>query len=143
MRSNAHQRRQQNKIGRLVILLLFAGSVLNYMDRSLLSVVMPQVRRELSLTNTDFGLVVNAFLIVYTIFYILGGRIADLVGCRTTFAVTLTFWSIAGMAHSFVQGLRSLVLCRAILGMGEGLFYPAAIRGAAEWFPPENRAKVV
>ena len=143
MSSNAHQRSQRNQFGRLLVLLLFAGSVLNYMDRSLLSVVMPQVRRDLSLTNTDFGLAVNAFLITYTIFYILGGRIADRVGCRTTFAVTLTFWSIAGMAHSFVQGLRSLALCRAILGMGEGGFYPAAIRGAAEWFPPENRAKVV
>jgi len=143
MRSNAHQRSEQKELGRLVVLLLFAGSVLNYMDRSLLSVVMPQIRRDLSLTNTDFGLAVDAFLIVYTIFYILGGRIADRVGCRTSFAVTLTLWSTAGMAHSFVQGLRSLALCRAILGMGEGGFYPAAMRGAAEWFPPESRAKVV
>ena len=143
MPSNSHQRSQQKQLGRLIVLLLFAGSVLNYMDRSLLSVIMPQVRRDLSLTNTDFGLAVNAFLIMYTIFYILGGRIADRVGCWSTFAVTLTFWSIAGMAHSFVQGLRSLSLCRALLGMGEGGFYPAAMRGAAEWSPPENRAKVV
>jgi ACS family hexuronate transporter-like MFS transporter len=47
------------------------------------------------------------------------------------------------MAHALVQGLRSLALCRAILGIGEGGFYPAAIRGITEWFPPENRAKGV
>ena len=85
MPSNSHQRSQQKQLGRLIVLLLFAGSVLNYMDRSLLSVIMPQVRRDLSLTNTDFGLAVNAFLIMYTIFYILGGRIADRVGCWSTF----------------------------------------------------------
>jgi len=143
MSSNPDQSIPQKQFGWLIVPLLFAGSVLNYMDRSLLSVIMPQVRRDLSLTNTDFGLALDAFLIMYTVFYVLGGRIADRLGCRATFAVTLTFWSLAGMAHTFVQGLRSLALCRAILGMGEGGFYPAAMRGAAEWFPPENRAKVV
>ena len=47
------------------------------------------------------------------------------------------------MAHALVLGLRSLALCRALLGIGEGGFYPAAMRGAAQWFPPESRAKAV
>ena len=126
-----------------IVFLLFAGSVLNYMDRSLVGVIMPQMRRDLTLTNADFGLAINAFLVLYAVFYVLGGRVADRLGYRGAFALTVAFWSLASMAHAYVQGLRSLALCRVFLGMGEGGFYPAAIRGAAEWFPPESRAKAV
>jgi ACS family hexuronate transporter-like MFS transporter len=134
---------QQNRLAWMVVLLLFTGSVLNYVDRAVLGVVMPQVRKDLSLTNADYGLAVNAFLVLYMIFYILGGRVADRVGCRRTFSLTIVFWSIASMLHALAQGLRSLCFFRALLGMGEGGYYPTAMRGAAEWFAPENRAKAV
>jgi ACS family hexuronate transporter-like MFS transporter len=134
---------RQSRFAWLIVFLLFAGSVLNYMDRALVGVIMPQMRRDLALTNADFGLAVNAFLLMYAVFYVLGGRMADRLGYRGAFALTVAFWSIASMAHALVQGLRSLALCRAILGIGEGGFYPAAMRGAAQWFPPENRAKPV
>ena len=105
--------------------------------------MVPQVRHELSLSSTDYGLVVNAFLVTYTIFYILGGRLSDRLGCRRSFTITVVFWSMASMAHGLVQGFRSLFVCRALLGMWEGGFYPAAMRGAAEWFPSAHRAKAV
>jgi ACS family hexuronate transporter-like MFS transporter len=57
--------------------------------------------------------------------------------------VTVFLWSLATMAHTKVRGLGSLILCRALLGVGEGSYYPAAMRGAAEWFPPASRAKAV
>lgn len=134
---------QQNRLAWMVVLLLFAGSVLNYVDRAVLGVVMPQVRRNLSLTNADYGLAVNAFLVLYMIFYILGGKLADRLGCRRTFLLTIVFWSVASMLHALAQGLRSLCFFRALLGAGEGGYYPTAMRGAAEWFAPENRAKAV
>ena len=134
---------RQSRFAWLIVVLLFAGSVLNYMDRALVGVIMPQMRRGLALTNADFGLAINAFLLMYAVFYVLGGRMADRLGYRGAFALTVAFWSMASMAHALVRGLRSLALCRAILGMGEGGFYPAAMRGAAQWFPPENRAKPV
>jgi ACS family hexuronate transporter-like MFS transporter len=133
----------QNSLPRLVVLLLFAGSMVNYLDRSFLGVVIPQVRRDLSLSNADYGLAIHVFLVVYSFFYILGGRIADRLGYRRTFTLTLVFWSLATMAHTFVQGLRSLLICQALLGMGEGSYYPTAMRGAAGLFPPASRAKAV
>ncbi len=126
-----------------VAALLFAASVVNYIDRAVLAVVMPQVRQDLGLTATDYSLAVNAFLGMYMVAYILGGRVADRLGCRLTFLATIVFWSLASMAHAAVRGLGTLALFRALLGMGEAGFYPAAIRGAAEWFPPESRAKAV
>jgi ACS family hexuronate transporter-like MFS transporter len=133
----------QNSFPRLVVLLLFAGSVVNYINRSMLSVVIPQVRRDLFLSNANYGLALHAFLVMYAVFYILGGRIADRLGYRRTFTLTVVFWALASMAHAFVQGLRSLFLCQAMLGMGEGSYYPTAIRGVARLFPPASRAKGV
>src|SRR5512146_831945 len=95
----------RSSLARLMIVLLFAGSVLNYLDRSLLGVVIPQVRRDLSLSNANYGLAVHAFLVMYAISYILGGRIADRLGYQRTFTLALVFWSIASMAGAFVQGL--------------------------------------
>jgi ACS family hexuronate transporter-like MFS transporter len=134
---------RQSRFAWLIVFLLFMGSVLNYMDRSLVSVILPQVRRDLALTNANFGLALNFFLVMYAAFYILGGWLADRLGYRSAFALTVAFWSVACMGHALVQGLRSLALWRALLGVGEGGFYPAAMRGAAQWFPPESRAKAV
>jgi ACS family hexuronate transporter-like MFS transporter len=127
----------------VVLAHLFAGSVINYMDRAVMGVVMPQLRQDLELTHAEYGFAVNAFLVTYMVFYVLGGRVADRLGCRRTFLITLVCWSTASALHAWAQGLVSLCLFRALLGAGEGMFYPAAMRGAAEWFGPENRAKAV
>ena len=124
-----------------VMALLFAGSVVNYIDRAALAVVMPQIRRDLALSNTAYGVAVNAFLVAYMVFYILGGHLADRFGCRRMFVGTVIFWSFAKMAHAWARGLGSLCVFRAVLGAGEGGFYPTAIRGITEWFAPEDRAK--
>ena len=126
-----------------VVLLLFLGSMLNYLDRSVLGVVMPAVRRDLALSNRDYGLVIHAFLVLYATFYILGGRIADRLGYRRTFTLAVVSWSIATMLHALAQGLRSLFFCEALSGMCEGIYYPAAMRGASGLFPPASRAKAV
>ena len=132
-----------NRLGWMVVLVLFAGSVNNYLDRAVLSVVIPQLRKDLSLTNADYGLAINAFLILYMVFYVLGGRLSDWLGCRRMFLMALIFWSTASTLHALVRGLASLCFFRALLGAGEGAFYPTAIRGVSEWFRPDNRAKAV
>ncbi|MEW5976241.1 MAG: MFS transporter [Acidobacteriota bacterium] len=127
----------------LIAIFFFLGSVLSFVDRAVLGVVMQQVRAELSLTNTEYGLATTSFLITYMIFYVLGGQLADRFGSRRMFSLNILFWSIASMAHAVAQGLASLCVFRGLLGVGEGGFFPTAMRGIAEWFPPENRAKAV
>lgn len=126
-----------------VMALLFLGSVVNYLDRAVIGVLMPSIRHDLGLTNTGYAMAVNAFLVTYTLSYIAGGRVADLLGCRRTFSLTLLVWSAAATLHAAARGIWSLAACRALLGIGEGGYYPAAIRGAAEWFPPAQRAKAI
>lgn len=126
-----------------VIGILFAGSVINYIDRAVLGVVMPEMRKDLQLSNTEYGLAVNAFLIMYMIAYIGGGRLADRLGIRRTFLWTTITWSIASMLHAFARGFPSLCFFRALLGLGEGGFYPTGMRAATELFEPKDRAKAV
>ena len=134
---------KHNRVAWTVVVLLFCGSVINYMDRALLGIVMPQIRESLSISNKEYGLVVSCFLVMYMIFYVAGGRIADRIGYRRAFLANVVFWSVAAMLHSLARGLASLCVFRALLGIGEGGFYPTAMRGVASWFGPENRAKAV
>lgn len=127
----------------LVVAVLFAGSVLNYVDRSVLGVVKPRLQQDLALSNTEYGWAVNSFLVTYSVLYILGGRLADRFGYRRMFPINVAFWSISCMLHSLARGLVSLCLFRGMLGVGEGGFYPLAIRGASELFDPGRRAKAV
>jgi len=139
-------RERENELRRpawAIAALLFFGSVINYMDRTVLGVVMPQIRSDLGLSNADYGLAVNAFLVCYAVFYVLGGRVADWLGYRRMFVVTVLFWSVANMLHATVRGILSLSLFRALLGVGEGGYYPTAIRAIAHWFAPRDRAKAV
>jgi ACS family hexuronate transporter-like MFS transporter len=126
-----------------IVAVLFGGSVINYLDRAVLGVVMPQVRRDLGLTNQQYGWAVDAFLLAYMLSYVVGGSLADRLGCCRMVTITTALWSAAGMAHGLVRGLGSLSCARALLGFGEAGFYPAAMRGATGWFPPKDRAKAV
>ena len=134
---------QHRKFAWIIAIFFFAGSVLSFVDRAVLGVVMPQVRKDLSLTNTEYSLATTSFLILYMIFYFLGGQLTDRLGSRRTFSLNIIFWSLASMAHGVARGITSLCMFRALLGVGEGGFLPTAMRGIAEWFPPENRAKAV
>jgi len=134
---------QPDRFAWLVVGLLFAGSLVNYVDRAALAVVKPQICEDLSISNWGYGLALNAFLVAYMVLYIVGGRMTDRLGYYRTFMLTIVFWSTANMMHAAAMGLLSLCLFRALLGVGEGGFYPAALRGSAEWFPPETRSKAV
>jgi MFS transporter, ACS family, hexuronate transporter len=127
----------------LVVSLLFAASLVNYMDRAALAVVKTQMCDELSISNTGYGLALDAFLLTYMVLYVVGGSMADRLGYHRMFVLTIVFWSLANMFHALAAGLLSLCLFRALLGIGEGGFYPTALRASAEWFPAENRSKAV
>lgn len=123
--------------------LLVAASVLNYLDRTALGVASSHIKDELHLNASQYALVINAFLAAYTLSYAFGGIIVDRLGTRRSVLITLTWWSAANMAHAFVRGMGDLMLFRFLLGLGEAMFYPAAMRAIAEWFQPKDRSKPV
>ena len=116
-------------------LLLFASTVVNYIDRQTLSVLAPHIMAEFHWTNTDFAFVIVGFRVAYAIGQTLSGRLLDRFGTRAGLMASVTFYSIVAMATSLATGFRSLVTFRFLLGLGESANWPGATKAVAEWFP--------
>ena len=120
--------------------LMFASTVLNYMDRQAISLVEPFIHAEFHLSNADFGWVMAAFQLSYAVFQVPAGFLADRWDVRRTYAGAVAFWSLAGIGSAFAPGLGSLVFFRALLGVGESFNWPCALRVTAQILPPSDRS---
>lgn len=123
--------------------LLFASTVINYVDRQTLSALSPILTVHFHWSNSDFASLLIAFRIAYTIMQGVGGRLFDLVGSRLGFALVISFYSLVAASTSFAQGLGSFRVFRFLLGLGEGPNMPGATKTVAEWFPNKERALAV
>jgi len=123
--------------------LLFAASVINYIDRQTLSALAPILKVEFHWTNSDFASLLIAFRIAYTVMQGAGGWLFDRLGSRLAFPLIVSFYSLVAMATTFAQGLVSFRIFRFLLGMGEGPNFPGAAKTVAEWFPARERAWAV
>jgi MFS transporter, ACS family, hexuronate transporter len=124
----------------VIIGMIFFATLINYIDRLTISVLGPEIKRDLGLNNTEFGAITTVFLLAYTISQSLSGKLYDRIGIKRGFMVSIVIWSAAAMAHAFAVGFRSLGLFRFILGLGEAGNWPGAAKTVAEWFPARQRA---
>lgn len=123
--------------------LLFASTVINYIDRQTVNVLGPYLKTEYHWNNEDFALVVVAFRIAYALGPTFAGRFLDRVGTRRGLSITVLWYSAAAMLTSFATGLRSLCAFRFLLGLGESANWPGATKAVAEWFSDRERALAV
>ena len=124
----------------LILFLLFLSTVINYVDRQALSVLLPTLRSELGISSSEYGTITTLFLTAYTIGQLFAGIVIDRIGTRRGFALSILFWSLAAMAHAFARGLASFGLLRFALGIGEAGNWPAGGKAVAQWFPQQRRA---
>lgn len=123
--------------------LLFASTVINYIDRQALAVLAPHLKIEYHWNNEDFAIVIIAFRIAYAFGQTIAGRFLDRVGTRRGLTFTVLFYSAAAAVTSFTTGLRSLSVFRFLLGAGESANWPGATKAVAEWFPRKERSWAV
>lgn len=123
-----------------IVGLIFLATLINYIDRLTISVLAPVITRDLNLDRFQYGSIATWFLLAYTISQGLSGKLYDRIGTRRGFAVSITVWSLAAMAHSLARGLVGLSIFRFILGLGEAGNWPGAAKTVAEWFPVRQRA---
>jgi len=127
----------------VLCLLLFAATALSFLDRQVLSVLAPTLTAEFGMNNTVYSRVVFAFVLSYTIMFSVGGRLMDRLGTPLGMGLAVGVWTAASAAHAAVSGPVGLATARFFLGFGEGACFPAATKGAAEWFPLEKRALAI
>src|SRR5579863_7413907 len=123
----------------LVAGLLFFISTIAFLDRQTLSVLEKTSEEILGFSAVEYSYIVIGFLIATGLGYLFAGGIIDRVGVRTSFAVALTVWSVAAVAHSLATGWISLLVLRVVLGLGESFYTPAAARILRDWIPQRER----
>ena len=119
--------------------ILFASTVINYIDRQTLSILAPFLKQDYHWTNVDYANIAIAFRIAYSIGQTVCGRLMDRVGTRRGLTISVTWYSIVSVLTSLANGLSSFALFRLLLGAGESANWPGASKAVSEWFPKRER----
>jgi ACS family hexuronate transporter-like MFS transporter len=139
--------------------LLFLAATINYIDRQVIGILKTTLQPQFGWSEIDYSDIVFAFQLAYAIGFIFAGRLMDRVGTKVGFALALTIWSLAAVAHAgattfgpaaavvlgaiglkYSASVAGFIAARFALGLGESGNFPAAIKTVAEWFPRSERA---
>jgi ACS family hexuronate transporter-like MFS transporter len=120
--------------------LLFASTVINYIDRQTLSLLAPYLKQDYHWTNTDYANLAITFRIAYAIGQTLNGRLMDRIGTKRGLTLTVLWYSIVSVLTPLAKGLHSFMGFRFLLGLGESGNWPGATKAVSEWFPKQERA---
>jgi ACS family D-galactonate transporter-like MFS transporter len=126
-----------------VMWMLFVCVVINYLDRSNLSIVAPKLTEELHLSPVALGTILSAFGWTYALFQVPASRFVDRVNPRMLFAIALALWSLATLLMGFVGTFIALVGLRLAVGATEAPAYPINNRVVTTWFPERERAGAI
>jgi MFS family permease len=125
----------------LTLSLLFAAGIVNFLDRSSLSIANTTIRSEMHLSATEMGLLLSAFSLAYGFAQLPIGWLLDRAGTRWTLGVGLALWSTAQGLTAFVTTLPLFLALRILLGIGEAPFFPAGIKAIRDTFSVEGRGR--
>jgi ACS family hexuronate transporter-like MFS transporter len=119
---------------------MFASTVLNYMDRTAITLVQREIREYFAITSlAEFGWILSAFFMSYALFQVPAGYLVDRWDLRWTYAGAVAWWSLAAMATAIAPSVGWLFACRALLGVGESFNWPCALKATARILPPKAR----
>jgi ACS family hexuronate transporter-like MFS transporter len=124
----------------LALALFVQSTAINYLDRSTLATLAPAVKADFHLSNAQYGWIVNAFLLTYTLAAPFAGMFVDAVGLNRASTLAVALWSFAGIATGLSRGVASLAACRAVLGLAEAAGIPAAGKAIHQLLKPGERA---
>lgn len=136
---SAAQKRTKTRI--VILMLLSIGTMINYLDRTILGIVAPKLTSEIHIDPAMMGIVFSAFAWTYALAQIPGGMFLDRFGNKLTYALSIFFWSTFTLLQSFSVGLKSLLLLRLGLGISEAPCFPVNSRVVSKWFPQHERAR--
>jgi EmrB/QacA subfamily drug resistance transporter len=111
----------------LALALLAAAQFVVILDASIVNVALPSIGTDLNFSQGDLSWVVNAYVLVFGGFLLLGGRLADLLGRRRLFIIGLVLFAVASLAGGLAQNAGQLIGARAVQGLGAALLSPAAL----------------
>jgi len=122
-----------------IVGLLFAASLINYLDRTAISFALPLISRDFQLTSQTKGLLLSSFFWSYALMQIPIGWCVDRFNLRWLYAGAFTIWSLAQALTGVAGSLTTLLLFRILLGVGESIYLPGGTKIVSLLFSPRDR----
>lgn len=126
-----------------ILFLVFITVVINYLDRSNISIAAFAIREELGLSTVQMGVIFSAFAWTYSILQIPGGIMVDKVKARVLYPIILALWSMATLIQGFINSISAFIGLRAAIGIFESPSYPLNNKIVTSWFPENERASAI
>ena len=123
----------------LTIFFLFLIGVVNYLDRSALSIANTTIQTDLAISPMQMGVMLSAFSIAYAFSQLPLGALIDKLGSKLALGGSLVVWSVAQAAFGLFSSYGHLVGLRVLLGIGEAPVFPSAAKALSEWFDTQER----
>ena len=125
------------------LVLLCGMNLLDYIDRNILAAVLPKIKIEMELSDTQAGMLSPAFLIAYTLFAPLMGWAGDRYNRIYLLVGGVGLWSLATIGSGFADTYGHLVLARSLLGIGEATYGTLAPTILADLYPRDRRGQIL
>ncbi|MDP5227615.1 MULTISPECIES: MFS transporter [Arthrobacter] len=119
--------------------LLFFAVLINYIDRSSMSVAEHDMRMEFGMTEGQIGIILGSFGWSYALMQIPMGMLLDKIGIKWVMRVATTLWAISCFLTAAISGMGLLLVARLILGLAEAPIFPGAMKVTSYWFPRNER----
>lgn len=126
-----------------ILTMLFLAMVINYVDRAALSIAMPFITQDYHLTPSEKGMIFSSFFFGYALFCFVGGYFADRFGAKRVLSWSMSFWSVLCGSTALAFNFWSLLIVRALFGVGEGPVSTTANKAINSWFPIKERARAI
>ncbi|WP_448721360.1 MFS transporter [Microbacterium natoriense] len=130
------------KIGRVrwaIGFLLFFAVLINYIDRSSMSIAEHDMRMEFGLTEGQIGIILGSFGWSYALMQIPMGMLLDKIGIKWVMRAATVLWAISCFLTAMISGMGLLLIARLILGLAEAPIFPGAMKTTSYWFPRSER----
>jgi Sugar phosphate permease len=122
-----------------IAVLLFFGVLINYFDRTNLSVTAGPLKTAFHLSGGEVGIVLSSFLWSYALMQIPAGLLLDRIGVKWIVRIATWLWAAACLMTAVVSGTGLLILSRLLLGVAESPVFPSAMKATGYWFPRNER----
>ena len=125
-----------------MLALMTLDNVLSQIDRNAVSILKTHLKQVFDLNDTQYGMLVTAFLVPFAVFGLICGPLVDRFGSRVTLTGFVSVWSLATIAFAFSNTVPELMAWRAVLGAAEAGLLPATLYALVNWFPKDRLATI-
>jgi MFS family permease len=139
--TSVDQQRVLSRVTRRFIPLAFVCYVIAYLDRVNVGFVANDLKRDLGLGATAYGVAAGLFFLGYALFEVPSNLILERVGARRWIARIMITWGLVAMATMFVRSAGTFMVARVLLGVAEAGFFPGMVLFFTYWFPASERAR--